>query len=372
MKKWITTAAVLGVAVCVAALWPEPALVTPDYRRHAAGPTESRSVYWVGHSLLAFRSPHRDGARNVMETVEDLARAGGLAYRGYDQTLWGSPLSLAYRGATHGHDRSEPELAMRRRELLENGSRYDTMVLTDTVPIDGARRYEHTSYYAHRFACDLVRSSPRARVYLYESWVSLQASWDEAGVGSPAAWRWVDRLRDERDGYTEVSREVSAGRIRPPSRWWRLTRWFAEPASCRLSTPVFVVPVASTFVRLASRLEADGLEVDGRPMTLEDFFHNPYTALPEGWPRDDLDEVTARALLRAQPRRFEDEPVDDIHPSPLGTYFAGLVHFATLYRRSPEGLPPLESGLDPENARRLQRLVWDQVVHDERTGVAAE
>jgi hypothetical protein len=59
-----------------------------------------------------------------------------------------------------------------------------------------------------------------------------------------------------------------------------------------------------------------------------------------------------------------------VHASELGVYVAALVHFAVLYRQSPEGLPPLAPGLSPDSAARLQRLVWETVSRDPRTGIS--
>jgi hypothetical protein len=51
---------------------------------------------------------------------------------------------------------------------------------------------------------------------------------------------------------------------------------------------------------------------------------------------------------------------DDVHLSPLGSYFMSLVVFATLFDRSPAGaLVP--SGLDGGVARALQPLAWTPV-----------
>jgi hypothetical protein len=55
---------------------------------------------------------------------------------------------------------------------------------------------------------------------------------------------------------------------------------------------------------------------------------------------------------------------DDVHLSPLGSYFVSLVVFATLFERSPAGaaVPP---GLDVTVARALQPLAWT-LVSEER------
>jgi hypothetical protein len=52
---------------------------------------------------------------------------------------------------------------------------------------------------------------------------------------------------------------------------------------------------------------------------------------------------------------------DKSHPSPAGTYLAACVFYATLYGKSPEGLPGRVAGLDDTEARRLQAAAWQTV-----------
>ncbi len=57
-------------------------------------------------------------------------------------------------------------------------------------------------------------------------------------------------------------------------------------------------------------------------------------------------------LAREQAPGVELFAGDGVHPSPEGSYLAACVIFATLYDRSPEGLP----AADPQTARRLQQI----------------
>lgn len=359
MKRGVFVA-VIAVGIAAPAVWPMPDRESAGYEGADMGPADARRVYWVGHSLMSSRDPNVPNGPNLIETVGELARAAGLRYEAFDHTLWGSPLSLAYRGRSHA-GRREPELASRRAAL--DRDRYDTLVLTDTVPIDAARRYEHSSYYAARFACDVLQREPAARIYLYESWVGLQGVADAA---PPHTWDWGARLLVERRGYEALADEVSAGQLPEPGFFGRWTRWWSR--TCRPG-PVFLVPVGTAFRALATAL-ADGSWVreDGSRILLEDFFVNPYVDWPSEWPDASLDEASARARVAGLMLRHPEREVDDIHPSALGIYFAGLVHYATLYRRSPEGLPPVEA-LDRVESLRLQRLVWDVVRNDARAGV---
>lgn len=71
---------------------------------------------------------------------------------------------------------------------------------------------------------------------------------------------------------------------------------------------------------------------------------------------------------------------DMIHLSDLGAYVVALTHYATLYQRSPEGLPAALTRADgtpadapsPAAAAALQRLVWEVVTAEPMTGLAPD
>ncbi len=52
---------------------------------------------------------------------------------------------------------------------------------------------------------------------------------------------------------------------------------------------------------------------------------------------------------------------DKSHPSAAGTYLAACVFYATLYGKSPEGLPGKVGGLTDDEARKLQAIAWQAV-----------
>jgi hypothetical protein len=354
-------AAVLLAALGLPAVWPEPAVPRARYDGTDAGPAEARSLYWVGHSLMSSRDEHAPGSLNVIETVDALAAAAGLGHASFDHTLWGSPLSLAYLGRSHA-GRLEPELP-RRLERLRSGQ-FDTLVLVDTVPIDAARRYEHTAYYAAQLACEARARVPEARVYLFEGWVGLQGL-DQA-ADEPHRWDWPERLARERAGYEAVADELAAGAIVEPGLLGRWTRWLGPPCEPGI---VFLVPVATAFRSLARALRsARWTRADGSALALTDFFANPYLGWPDRWPDPDADATRARGLV-ASLGTPHPEPADDVHTSALGSHFVGLVNYAALYRRSPEGLPLRTAELSEDSARRLQRLAWEVVRSDPRSGV---
>lgn len=331
-----------------------------------AGPVASRSVYWVGHSLMNARDDRVAGSESLLEKVGSLARARELQYRSFDHTLWGSPLSLLWRGRPHGWERDAPEMPARLVELRERGAGYDSMVLTEVIPLRESIRSEHSAFYVGRFACELVRQRPDAEIFLYHAWPHLQASDPDQGYGSPASYSFARRAREDRAFHDQLADRAAAGGVENPDPIARL----GEPPTCALPSAIRIVPVGSVLAEIADRLERERVTYRGRDLAMTDLFFNPYLERPDGWPREDLDEPSARAILATMARPDPERPLDDIHPSDLGVYVSSLVHFAVLYRRSPIDLPPLADGLEPETARWLQEIVWEIVLEDPRAGVA--
>jgi hypothetical protein len=69
---------------------------------------------------------------------------------------------------------------------------------------------------------------------------------------------------------------------------------------------------------------------------------------------------------------FASQFSDDLHLSAPGRYLIALVHFACIYRESPEGkVGPLTSGLTPAQARIVQRITWDTVKNYPYAGLNA-
>lgn len=363
----------LTAALGAALLWPmsSPARRQVDWGAAAAGSTDAVSVYWVGHSLVNARDPKIVGARNLIEKVGDLARSQGLQYDSFDHTIYGAPLSMLWRGRPHSYDRREPQMVERLQTLLDEGARFDALVMTEGVPLESSIRYEHTSYYVQQFYCALASRRPDARIYLYECWSNLHAS-DVGPFYPPASvFDWTAQLAEDRERWERIADEAATGAVPAPGWVSRIGRWFggAEPA-CEPHGPIFLIPVGTVFRRLAERLEREPLSFRTRAMKLADLFTNAYEDWPADWPlTEPLPAAEQERALAALTKRYPDEPLDDIHPSDLGVYVASLTHFAALYRRSPVGLPAQVEGLDEENARRVQELVWSVVRDDPRAGV---
>jgi len=312
-----------------------------DWKGHRLGPRDSLRVYWVGHSLMEAQVDTSEGKLRLLEMVGLMAEAQGLAYAMGDHTLWGAPLSLQWRGRPHSYDRGVPEMAERRRLFETQADGYDAIVLTETLPIGAAMKYEYSAYYLQQFYCTLMEANPEARVYLYESWPHLQALSPHGDYPPPHRYDWRERTRQDRLLWERLADEASTATIPKPGWVSRLTAALSSGApACKPHTPIFMVPVGTAMVELYDRLREPRPEDDfslpnGRRLAFEDLFGNPYIDWPTNWP---LNVQTARsvdenAVVTELTLRNPDADPDDIHPSQVGVYFVALVHFSTLYRR---------------------------------------
>lgn len=155
-----------------------------------------------------------------------------------------------------------------------------------------------------------------ARVYFYETWHRLD---DPAG--------WLERIDGDRAGLWEV---------------------ILRQAMARTEATIHVVPGGPVMAAVVRRIEAGGVPGLSR--------------------REDLFAMGV------------DGEVDTIHLNDVGNYVIALTHYATLYHRSPVGLPhdlkradgAAMQVVDAQAARILQEVVWDVVTSDPATGVAQE
>ena len=347
-----------------------------DWQGQRRGPRDALRVYWVGHSLMEAQVDTTEGKFRLLEMVGRMARAQGLAYAMGDHTLWGAPLSIQWRGRPHSYARHVPERAERRQLFATQAAHYDAIVLTETIPLSAAMQHEYSAYYLQQFYCTLMEANPEARVYLYESWPPLQALAPHGEYPSPQRYDWRERTLQDRLLWERLADEASTAIIPKPGWLSRLPVAHRSAApTCKAQAPIFLVPVGTAMVELYDRLQKPRPEdefslPDGRRIVFADLFRNPYIDWPAHWPVTGQPASAAdeKAVTAALTLRDPAAAPDDIHPSQVGVYFAALVHFATLYRRSPVGLPPF-SEIGAELAGTLQSIAWETVRNDARTGV---
>lgn len=320
-------------------------------------PRSSASVYWVGHSLMEATPDSVAGPINMMTLVGKFAEARRLNYNHGDHTLWGSPLSALWRGKPHSYERDASAMAGKRETFQASADSYDTLILTDVIPVRTAIDNEYSAYYARRFYCTLKMANPQARVFLYQTWVHLQGSDQSAGYASPDVFDWRMEMTRERLDWEALAEAASNPNVEAPS--WHSMLWDASSdAGCRIGDPIHLIPVGAAMVALADRIDnprADDkfTRPDGAEFAFSDLFRNPYVEKPGS---------NGRTL------RHPEEPHDDIHPSAEGVYFIALVHFSAIYGQSPVGLPDILQ-LGQPLVKTLQCIAWEAVVSDAKSGL---
>lgn len=244
-----------------------------------------------------------------------LAQLAGPGHDYESQLGWGASMRVHWEPSmdipgfetSNAHPRFRPA-----REAVASGD-YDAIVLTESVEIRAAIRWHASPAYLAKWA-EAARAAPRAgkppvRIYLYETWHQLD---DPSG--------FLTRLDADLNLYWEG--ELLRGAAARPG-----------------GAPIYLIPAGQVMAR-AVRAAQNG----------------------------QLPGISEAAAFFS----------DKIHTNDLGAYLVALTHFAVLYHKSPEGLPsallradgtPAQT-LSAEGARALQRLVWDVVRSDRRTGVA--
>ncbi len=362
----------LGVANAFAtalALSSSAAGATPSADHRGASVSGAR-VLWVGHSFLGHRDDTVGDARTAIEWVSVFARSSSLAYAADQHIQFGAPLSLLWRGRTHGYTWHAPDLLARRKRLETRTDRYDVLIMTAGVPFERAVRTEYTPYYAQAFACAIRARNPNLRVYLHEGWTPYQAIDPAFGYGPPHRWHWRRSLDVGRPLWLRVAAHATTGRVPAPSVWPRwLWPWTDGSSTCAAPGPIGLIPVAGVLAALHDRLAAERQHprwqhADGTPLRLGHLFQNPYRAWPSEWPQTDGGPPTRQ--LADLPLTHPDRAPDDLHLGALGSYVAGLTHFCVIFRRTPLGLPAPD-GVPARLARALQETVWRVVSPPART-----
>jgi hypothetical protein len=278
------------------------------YASPLAPPDKPLRVFHLGHSLVG---------RDMPAMLEQLAGPGHdhRSQLGWGTTLkshWEPDVPINGFEQMNAHPKYEDALSAVR------GGKFDVVVLTEMVEIKDAIKYYESPDYLRRWAREARTSSPKTRVYLYETWHRL----------------------DDADGWLErLDRDLA--------RFWEKELLARSMAHGDTLGPVYVIPAGQVMARLVRRVEQAG-------------------GLPGFKSREDLFS------------RGSDGTVDNIHINDLGNYLVALTHYAVLYHRSPVGLPyrlKRADGTDAvgpseQAARMMQAVVWEVVTSYPKTGVA--
>lgn len=277
------------------------------YTTPLAPPTKALRVFHLGHSLVN---------RDMPAMLEQLVSQG---HDHRSQLGWGASLKSHWEPDVpingfeqeNAHPRYQDALA-----AVRSGE-FDAVVLTEMVEIRDAIEHFDAPKYLRLWSREARLHRPDTRVYLYETWHSLD---DRQG--------WLQRLDNDLTQYWE-------GEL--------LAKGMAHGDT---GGPVYVIPAGQVMAQFVRRVEAAG----GMP------------------------GLSSRHDLFA---RNPDGTQDNIHLNDLGNYLVALTHYAVLYHRSPVGLPHRLQRADgttakaPEEltARAMQEAVWEVVTRYPKTGV---
>lgn len=346
-----------------------------------SGSLSQASVYWVGHSLMGQQSASDWGQIDLMSLVGIFAKAKGLGYHMGDHTLWGTPLSGQWRGRPHFWDRDASPMLAKREAFERSAGTYDTLVLIEGGHVSSIRTIEFSEYYLRRFYCTLKTANPKARVFLYQAWADLQGGGIRPNAPKPAYRNdWRATIDEERKAIFSLADTAARASVRTPSeyRWLNRFGWNSTTdAGCKFEDPIYLVPVGDTFVNIAGRLAQPRpgdhfARPDGSMFKIFDLVANPYVNWPPEWPlAAGAPAIDEKAVLAQLKLRDPAKPHDDIHASLDGIYVAALVHFATLYRQSPLGLP-FPASIGEGLARTLQCIAWQTVASTPQAGVGVQ
>ncbi|AXI45926.1 hypothetical protein C1J03_07755 [Sulfitobacter sp. SK012] len=253
------------------------------------------SVLMIGHSLFGQTGP---------EILATSLQARAPAAQVQAQIINGAPL-------IYNWEHSAEAEGVDARAVLPTGQITD-LVLTEALPLANHLEWSETGAYALAFAGLALEANPQTRIFVQETWHSLNSGTGQAVAHDDGADQpWRARLDDDLPKWEGIVAEMQRG---------------APEAAERFA----LIPAGQAMGRLADEIAA------GRVGELGDI-----------------------AQL------FE----DDIHLNAVGHYFVAMVQVAVLTEQDPAGLPHsmkdrwggnLE-GPDGALAAELQRVAWDAV-----------
>mgnify|MGYP000447855452 FL=1 len=341
----------------------------------------SANVFWVGHSLISHKDWNDNNATNLIEQVGVFAQSQSLSYTSYKHTNPGAPLSWNWASPYHSDMTAEAANLIRagHLEMTAHPGKYDVLVMTEGVPFinfgDGTN-YDNSSFYARKFFGFIKNMNPDARVYLYESWSNLYAlSSDDFPNTKPQYYDWGQRLTTDRNIWNTIATEAGNNTAPHHPEYTGYRYGGTDPGTTSLIGDVYIIPVGQALKALHERLlqpqQGDNWSLtDTTTLSRHHLVYNGYTNWPSNWPASPgtVSDSTAQQIINQLVRFHPGRPLDDIHFSQIGIYFVSLVHYATLYKRSPVGLPTTIY-VPNHIALQMQQIAWEVVRNDPRSGV---
>lgn len=321
----------------------------------------------MGHSLVT----------GLPELLTTLVSSRGDIHSFYDHNVPGAPIGWNWGNPDPAWDGGVNTKIL---PLVSPGhadyGTFDTIVVTEGVPIQPSYRWWSSGFYARKFFCAARRAHPNAELFLYESWGHMQRTdpdfptyYSNPDFNPGGNWDFVTYQRLSRPVWNAIADEASNPALTPvlPAltpvlpdyTTWRLPG--GDPGNCTGTLDVKIVPTGQALANLIERIAANrvgdnwtyaGAALGGR-LSMLDLFSNPYTDFP------------------SNTTTVHGGEVDDIHPSNVLLYLNALVHSSVIYRKNPANLPAA-NGVPENIASILREVAWETVTNDSRTGVNSQ
>lgn len=275
----------------------------------APAPRESARLFISGHSLTEAPMPEY-----LAMIAQSLSRPMALSHQIVvgssirDRTKGVAPAELwsGYRQGVNREGAGLDVLQELRSPQTVSGGPYDTLLITELHGLAGSLIWEDTVPALLHFHDRLIAANPKAQTYLFEPWSNVR------DVSQPADW---------------VAYERAAAPM------WRCvaTRVNSSLAARGRADRIHTIPAGLALAQLIER--ATG---------------------PEGLPGITQKSTAATLALLLS---------DQVHLTPMGSYFMALLNYAAIHQQSPLGAWAPE-GVSAEQARSLQEVAWTAVAAD--------
>lgn len=172
----------LVLAACGSQKSLDTAALDALYAKPLSPPDKPLRVFHIGHSLVN---------KDIPMMLEQLA---GTGHDHRSQLGWGASLKSHWEPDVPVNGFNEENAHPRfqdARQAVDSGQ-FDVLVLTESVEIKDAIKYDNSPDYIHKWASAARAANPQSRVYLYETWHERN---DPKG--------WLERLDEDLGLYWE-------------------------------------------------------------------------------------------------------------------------------------------------------------------------
>ena len=245
-----------------------------------------------------------------------IAQSLGAQLQYNQQIVIGGPIRIRAKGNSlevpgwpgYSYGKNRDSVGMNVVNELRNpqtigGRRYDALVITERHDLIATLIWEDTVRYLRHFHERSIEGNPQATTYLFESWLGIKNKNDPS--------EWIAYERAASPVWQCVANRVNSS----------LTN---EGRADRVQS----LPAGASLAELVAKATAPG----GVP------------------------GISGTSVRESVDVLFN----DDVHLTPLGTYYMALVNYAVLYRRSPIGAWA-PTTISPQQANSLQSIAWQYV-----------